>query len=85
MKIYEHGKLRHVEIADSKVRSDIGRYWNAIGKLTETGESKSLRTLHRHRFKDSHGHIHTLEKDPKTILELEARKPKPESFTIYQN
>jgi len=85
MKIYEHGKLRHVEIADSKIRSDLGRYWNAIRKLTETGTSKALRTLHRQRFKDINGRIHTLEKDPRVILELEARKPKPESFTIYQN
>jgi len=85
MKIYEKGKLIHVEIANSDVASDIGRYWNAIGKLTETGKSKALRSLHRQRFKDINGRIHTLEKDPRIILELENRKPMRESFTIYKS
>jgi hypothetical protein len=83
MKIYEHGKLRHVEFANSKIASDIGHYWNAIGTLTETGKSRALRSLKRRRFKDINGHWHTLEKDPKVVLELEARAPKHEGFEIY--
>jgi len=83
LKFYEKGRLRHAEIANSDVASDIGKYWNAIGKLTETGKSQALRSLRRHRFKDINGRIHTFEKEPKIILKLEARKPKPESFTIY--
>jgi hypothetical protein len=85
LRIYEKGKRSHVEVANSRVASDIGRYWNAVGILTETGNSKALRYLHRQRFKDIHGRIHTLEKDPKVILELEARKPKPESIPIYKS
>ncbi len=84
MKIYEKGRLVHVEVANSEVASDIGYYWNAIGQLTETGKSIALRTLRRRRFKDPKGDYHTLEKDPKIILELEARKPKPEMFEIYK-
>ena len=34
LKFYEKGKLVHAEIANSEAASDIGRYWNAIGKLT---------------------------------------------------
>ena len=81
---YERGKLRHAEIANSEVASDIGRYWNAVGRLAETGKSTALRRLPRKRFKDMDGTVHTLEKNPKVILELEARKPKPETFQIYR-
>jgi hypothetical protein len=83
MRFYERGKLRHAEIAGSEVASDIGHYWNAIGRLTETGKSRPLRTLRRERFKDLKGHFHTLEKNPKIILDLEARRPKRELHEIY--
>ncbi len=80
---YENGKLCHAEIANSEVASDIGRYWNAVGKLTETGKSRPLRSVKRRRFKDLQGHFHTLEKDPKIVLDLEARRPKRELHEIY--
>jgi hypothetical protein len=83
MNFYEKGKLRHAEIANSDVASDIGRYWNAIGELTTTGKSKPLRSMKRLRFRDLKGHFHTLEKDPKIILELEVRRPKRELQEIY--
>jgi hypothetical protein len=84
LKIYEKGKLVHVEVANSEVASDIGRYWNAIAKLTEIGKSRPLRGLRRKRFKALDGHFHRLEKNPKIVLELEARKPEPERFEIYE-
>lgn len=84
LKFYERGKLRHAEIANSEVASDIGRYWNAVGRLAETGDSAALRRLGRQRFKDMDGTFHTLEKDPKIILELERRRPVPELFEIYE-
>jgi hypothetical protein len=71
LKFYEKGKLVHAEVANSQVASDIGRYWNTIAELTETGKSRSLRTLRRRRFKDLKGRFHLLEKNPKIILELE--------------
>ena len=83
MRFYENGGLRHAEIASSEVASDIGHYWNAIGRLAETGKSRPLRSLKRRRFKDLKGHFHTLEKDPKMILDLEARRPKRELQEIY--
>jgi len=83
MRFYENGGLRHAEIANSEVASDIGHYWNVIGELTETGKSRPLRSLKRRRFKDLQGHFHTLEKDPKMILDLEARRPKRELHEIY--
>jgi len=84
LRFYEKGKMVHAEIANSEAASDIGRYWNAIAKLTETGSSRSLRRLRRQRLKDMDGRFHTLEKNPKIILELEARKPKLETFEIYR-
>jgi hypothetical protein len=84
MKIYEKGKLVHVEVANSEVASDIGRYWDAIGTLIDTGKSEALRNLPRKRFKDITGRFHILERDPRVILELETRKPKPETFEIYK-
>jgi hypothetical protein len=84
LKIYEKGKLVPVEVANSEVASDIGRYWDAIADLTEKGTSTTLSGLPRKRFKDISGRFHTLERDPKVILELEARKPKPEMFEIYK-
>jgi hypothetical protein len=84
LRFYERGKLRHAEIANSKVASDIGCYWNAVGRLAETGKSTALRRLRRKRFKDMDGAFHTLEKDPKIILELEARRPVPELFEVYK-
>jgi hypothetical protein len=83
MRFYEKGKIRHAEIASSAVASDIGRYWSAVGKLTETGKSRPLRTLRRQRFKDLQGRFHTLEKNPKIILDLEARRPRRELQEIY--
>jgi hypothetical protein len=84
MKIYERGRLTHLEIANSEVASAIGRYWDAIADLTETGKTTSLRKLRRQRFRDIKGRIHRLEMNPKVILELETRKPKPEMFEIYK-
>ncbi len=84
LKVYEKGKLVHVEVANSEASSDIGRYWDAIADLTEKGKSSALRRLRRQRFKDIDGRFHTLEKDPRTILDLELRKPKPETFEIYR-
>jgi len=84
MKIYENGELVHVEVANSATASDIGRYWNAVGDLTETGKSRALRRFSRQRIKDIDGQWHRLEKDPKAILGLEERKPKPEQFEIYK-
>jgi hypothetical protein len=85
LRFYEKGKLRHAEIANSEVASDIGRYWNAVGRLAERqGKSAALRRLRRKRFKDMDGAFHTLEKDPKVILKLEARRPVPELFEIYR-
>jgi len=84
MKFYEKGELAHVEVANSEVASDIGRYWDAIADLTEKGKSTTLRRLSRKRFKDITGRFHTLERDPRVILELEAHKPKPEMFEIYK-
>jgi hypothetical protein len=80
---YEKGKLQHAEIANSEVASDIGGYWSAVGKLTETGSSRALRSIRRQRFKDLQGRFHTLEKDAKVILDLEARRPKRELADIY--
>ena len=84
MKIYENRKLVHVEVASSEIASEIGRYWSAIGKLTESGKSTALRRLRRRKIKDLQGHYHTFERDPKVILQLEQRKPKPEQFEIYK-
>ena len=84
LRFYEKGKLVHAEIANSEVSSDIGHYWNAIRELVETGKSKALRSLPRQRFKALDGCFHALEKNPKIVLELEARKPKPETFEIYE-
>ena len=83
MRFYENGGLCHAEIANSEVASDIGHYWNAIGRLAETGKSRPLRSLKRRRFKDLKGHFHTLEKDPKIILDLEMRRPRREFQEIY--
>ncbi len=71
MKAYEKGRLVHVEVASSEAASDIGRYWNAVAALTETGKSTALRRFPRMRFKDITGRFHTLERNPKVILELE--------------
>ncbi len=84
LRFYEKGKLRHAEVANSQAASDIGQYWNAIRELTETGKSAALRSFKRQRFKDINGRFHTLEKDPQTLLALERRKPKPETFEIYR-
>ncbi len=84
LRFYEKGKLRHAEVANSLAASDIGRYWNAIRELTETGKSSALRRLRRQRFKDIDGRFHTLEKNPSGILRLEERRPKPEFFQIYK-
>jgi ribosomal protein L21E len=84
MKIYEEGKLVHVEVASSETASSIGHYWNTIGDLIETGKSSSLRKFQQRKFKDIRGHYHTFERNPKVILKLEERKPKPEVFEIYK-
>lgn len=84
MVIYEKGRKIIVEIADSRIASSIGEYFNVVKKFLNTGQSEFLREVPRKRFKDLQGKYHTLEMDPRAILAIKAREPKPEFFEIYR-
>jgi hypothetical protein len=83
MIVYEQGRKKIVEVANSKTASLIGEYHNRVKQFLDTGKTSFLRELPRKRFKDKDGRIHVLETRPKTVLKIKARDPKPESFEIY--
>ena len=83
MIINEKGRKRIVEVADSRVASLIGEYHNRVKQYLDTGKSSFLRELSKKRFKDKHGRIHVLETNPKTVLEIKTKEPKPEFYLIY--
>lgn len=84
MIIYEKGRKIMVEIADSKLASLIGEYHNRVKQFLDTGKNSFLREIPKKRFKDMKHRTHTLEIRPNAILEIKAREPTPESFTIYR-
>jgi hypothetical protein len=83
MTIYEKGRKRIVEVANSRTASLIGEYHNRVKHFLDTSKSSFLRELPKKRFKDKAGRIHVLETDPRAILTIKAREPKPEFFEIY--
>ena len=84
MIIYEEGRKIPIEFVNSRTASLIGLYHNLVKEFLGTGKSSILLKLPRRRFKDIKGRIHILETDPRAILAIRAREPKPESFLIYR-
>lgn len=83
MIIYEKSQKKIVEVTDSRVASLIGEYHNRVKQFLETGKSSFLRELSKKQVKE-HGRIHILETNPKEVLGIKAREPKPEFFEIYR-
>jgi hypothetical protein len=64
----EDGGLREVGTTDSTEASIVGKYWAAVQRYLETGDSSALRKLRRKTVKDENGGRIRLIKD---IAELE--------------
>ena len=84
MIIYEKGRKRIVEIANSKTASLIGEYHNRVKQFLDTGKSSFLKEVPRRRLTDAKGRAHTLEIRPKAVLQIKTREPTPEFFEIYR-
>ena len=83
MKINEKGRVRSIEITDSRTASIIGRYHNAVKKYIETGDTKELAKFEGKTIKDSNGNLHVFETDTETLEEINEAIEEPEFYDIY--
>ena len=84
MIINENGKASSIEVNDSRIASKIGRYHSKIREFLNTGDNKKLSKFKNVKIKDSKGVVHTLETNPKQIIEISERVEEPEFPEIYR-
>ena len=83
MAINENGKELFIETTDSRYSTLIGKYHSAVKEYL-IGNVDVLAEFEGKKVKDSSGKWHTLETDPSTIREINARREEPEFYDIYQ-
>ena len=85
MLISEKGKLRSVEVSDSRHARTIGRYHNAVKFYLDTGDSSKLKKFSKRKIKDSDGKLHSFETRLKTVEEINERIEEIEFFEVYDS
>jgi len=85
MLISENGKLRSVEVSDSRHAKTIGRYHNAVKFYLDTGDSSKLKKFSKRKIKDSDGKIHSFETRLKTVEEINESIEEIEFFEVYDS
>ncbi len=83
MVINEFGDSELIEVNDSRTAAIIGRYHAAVKQFLNTGNSKKLSEFKDLKIKDKQGNIHTLDTDPKTVIETNERIEEVEFYEIY--
>lgn len=68
--ILTDGREKSIMTDDSRTRSQIGKYLNAIKPLKNKGDEKALRKFKNRTVKDSTGKRYKLETDSHKILEI---------------
>lgn len=83
MVINEKGKLRSIEISDSRHATTNGRYFNAVKQYLKTGDIAKLKKFSKKQIRDSSGKLHSFETDPKLVLEINEKIEEIEIFQVY--
>lgn len=83
MKINTNGKVKSIEINDSRTASLIGRYHNAVKKYIDTGDSKDLARFEGKTVKDVNGNLYTFETDTEALDDIHEGIEEPEFYDIY--
>ncbi len=83
MRINENGKEVDVEINDSRIASEIGKYQSAVREFLRTGNVNVLLPFNK-PFKDAKGNIHYFELDPDKLYEIAESREEPEFWEIYK-
>jgi len=81
----EKGKLRSIEVSDSRHARTIGRYHNEVRHYLNTGDDTKLKKFSKRKIRDADGNIHSFETDPKTVEEINERIEEIEFFEVYDN
>ena len=85
MLISENGKLRSVEVSDSRHARTIGRYHNAVKHYLNTGDSTRLKKFSKKKIKDSDTKIHSFETRLKKVEEIFESIEEIEFFEVYDS
>jgi len=83
MVINENGKLRSIEISDSRHATTNGRYFNAVKQYLNTGDIAKLEKFSKKKIRDSSGKLHSFETDPKLVQEINEKIEEIEIFQVY--
>lgn len=79
----EAGKMKSLEVSDSRHARTIGQYDNAVGHYLRTGDSAKLKKFSKKKIKDSHGVIHSFETRVQIVQELNQTIEELEFFEVY--
>jgi hypothetical protein len=84
MNVFENGIDRSVQTRDSRVRSMIGRYHNAVKRyLNDNKDVSALRKFRNKRFRDADGKSHGFETDPEKLDKINRTIEEPEFYELY--
>ena len=84
MHIYERGiGVTSIITTNSRDRSLIGSYNNAVQKAKKTGNDDELKRFQNVQITDTDGISHEFETDLDTLYEIEESIEEPEYFDIY--
>jgi hypothetical protein len=83
MKINTAGKVKSIEINDSRTASLIGRYHNAVKKYIDTGDTRELARFEGKAVKDVNGNLYTFETDTEALDDIHEGIEEPEFYDVY--
>jgi hypothetical protein len=85
MLINENGKLRSIEISDSRHATTNGRYFNAVKQYLKTGDIAKLRKFSKKKIRDSSGKLHSFETNPDLVIEINEKIEEIAFFQVYDS
>jgi hypothetical protein len=86
MRFYD-SELGHISIvtANSRDRKLIGKYFAAVKKAVNTGDTSALKPFRNRKIMDADGVEHYFETDLDRLYEIEEAQEEPEFLEIYKN
>jgi len=85
MIISENGKMKSIEVSDSRHARTIGRYHNAVKFYLDTGNKTKLKKFSKRKIKDSDGNLHSFETNLKKVEEINEKIEEIEFFEVYDS
>jgi hypothetical protein len=83
LKIYEHGRIKHILVNRGRASSAIGQYFNAVRKYLDTGDESVLKQFKKMWIRDAKGRIHRFETRPEVIERIEESREDAEMYEVY--